>query len=308
MKIKLEKMSKHIKTLLETSKKYRLEKNKKKKKNLGDTWDKQYMIVTNGIYEIKEDSIGDRMKLYEKEFQSSEIGFVDSNKPIIVRLDGKAFHTWTKKTFKKPLYKTGETCFKKPFDEILSKAFQLATIKTCKEIQQTTFAYSQSDEVTFILSGWEKPDSQVYFDGKIQKIVSVIASVFTAHFNHIFEVFGIKKFAFFDARVFNVPNEIEVENIFICRQLDAKRNSIQALAQSLYSQKELNKKNQIEQIKMCLDKGAQWNELSSIQRWGFVVYKEMNDNIINWKTDIEIPYFIDDRNYLKNIWKNNDNS
>lgn len=298
-------MGEHIKTLLTISKKYRLEQDEKKKKKLGETWDKQYLIITKKIVITKEDSLGERMKLYEKEFQSPEIGFVDSNKPIIVRLDGKEFHTWTKRFFKRPLYKTGETHFKKPFDEILSNAFQLATIKTCDEIGQTTFAYSQSDEVTFILSGLHATkDSQVYFNGKIQKIVSIISSIFTAHFNHIFEVFGMKELAFFDTRVFNVPNEIEVENIFIWRQLEAKRNSIQALAQSFYSQKELNKKNQVEQIKMCLDKGVNWNELSSIQRWGFVVYKEMNNfGRIKWKTDIEIPYFIDDKNYLKKRWK-----
>ncbi len=250
-------------------------------------------------------NLSDRMKMYEKEFQSPEVGFIDSNKPIIVRLDGKAFHTWTKQCFtKQPLYKTNESKFRKPFDEILSMAFQSATLRTCDEIGQITSAYSQSDEVTFLLSGWKNPESQVYFGGKIQKIVSVISSVFTAYFNHMFEFFGMQKFAFFDARVFNVPNETEVENVFIWRQMDAKRNSIQGLAQSLYSQKELNKKNQIEQLKMCSDKGVWWNELSLLQRWGFVVYKEIDDLFrIKWNVDIKIPYFIDDRIYLKNIIK-----
>lgn len=246
------------------------------------------------------DSLGDRMKMYEQEFYSPEMGYVNPNMPVFVRLDGKAFHTWTK-----------QNNFKNPFDENLSKAFQTATKITCEEIGQVLMAYSQSDEVTFLLNGWQKPESQVYFGGKIQKIVSVISSVFTVYFDKFFRCNYWA--AFFDARVWNVP-EKEIENVFIWRQMDAKRNSIQGLARSLYSHKELNGKSSKEMQWMCYnERDVDWNELSPLQKWGFVVYKESyetacGDGMVTrskWEVDLSIPFFVDQRNYLSEKIKEN---
>lgn len=240
------------------------------------------------------DSFGDRMKMYEK-----SVDLVDSNLPVFVRLDGKAFHTWTKQTFN-----TGAK-FEKPFDNNLSNVFAQATIETCKEVGQVIMAYSQSDEVTFLLNGWQTIESQVYFGGKTPKIASVISSIFTAYFNDYFGLDGLQKLAFFDARVWNVP-EFEIENIFRWRQQDAKRNSIQGLAQSLYSHKELNGKSQKVQLQMCLDAGTDWNKLPNLQKWGFIVYKDYytidtGDNDTRrsyWMIDDEIPYFTEDKDYI----------
>jgi tRNA(His) 5'-end guanylyltransferase len=258
------------------------------------------------------ESLSDRMKSYEKEFYSPELGYVDSCMPAFVRIDGKAFHTWTKG-------------FNKPFDKELSETFQKATISTIEGIGQILMAYSQSDEVTFLLNGWEKENSQIYFNGKVQKIVSVMSSIFTAYFNKFVmgmcfekhnglyphEVYGKSYLAFFDARVFNVPKN-EIVNLFIWRQLDAKRNSIQALARSLYSHTEVNGKNQDEMKKMCLDKGMSWDNLSPLQKWGFVVHNEKYEMVVGdgmversrWIVDTEIPFFVDDRNYINNLLEN----
>ena len=245
------------------------------------------------------DSLGDRMKGYEKEFYSPELGYVNQNMPTFVRIDGKAFHTWVK---------NGD--IKKPFDYELSEVFQEATKWTCRSSGQILMAYGQSDEVTFLLNGWANPDSQLYFGGKIQKIVSIMASIFTAHFNSQNKIYGMPP-AFFDARVFNVPIK-EIENVFIWRQQDAKRNSIQALARSLYSHSECNGKNQQDMIDMCYKKGLLWDNLPRLQKWGFVVYKERydiacGDGMVErsrWTVDQEIPYFVDDRMYLTEKWVN----
>lgn len=242
------------------------------------------------------DEFGNRMKKFEKK----SVGMVDSNMPVFVRLDGKAFHTWTRG-------------FDKPFDERLNQIFQYATRMTCEEVGQVIMAYSQSDEVTFLLDGWKRPESQIYFGGKIQKIVSVMSSVFTAYFNNngIMESLrDIKNsLAFFDARVWNVP-EHEIENVFIWRQMDVRRNSVSGLGQSLYSHKELHKKSSKEIQHMCYnEKGMDWNDLSNIQKWGFVVRKRyynasMGDGEVirsEWIVDEHIPYFVDNRQYLKDI-------
>lgn len=248
---------------------------------------------------MEKDEFGNRMKLYEKEFYTPQLGYVNSNMPVFVRLDGKAFHNW----IKQPAFR-----FRKPFDIILSQAFQFATTKTCEEIGQVIMAYSQSDEVTFLLNGWQNPESQIYFGGKIQKIVSVMSSIFTAYFNKFLSLDDNIRVAFFDARVWNVP-EHEISNVFIWRQMDARRNSIQGLAQSLYSHKELNKKNSNELVEMCKEKGQNWNELSNLQKWGFVVKKEeyfitMGDGDVvrsRWIVDTNIPYFVDEPEYLNDI-------
>lgn len=264
---------------------------------------------------MKNDDFGNRMKKYEKsqimgrsvdrETGKSEPIFVptelavSSDYPVFVRLDGKAFHTWTKN-------------FKKPFDKNLSNMFAFATKETCSEIGQVLCAYSQSDEVTFLLSGWNNPDSQIWFGGKIQKIVSVISSIFTAKFNsqcNFYTASLWNSMAFFDARVWNVPVN-EIENVFIWRQMDARRNSISGLAQSLFSHKELQglKSEQLK-AKCYNEKGIDWNELPEIQKWGFVVKKEnyeiamADGNVMRSRgvVDDKIPYFIDNKNYLKKI-------
>ena len=177
------------------------------------------------------------------------------------------------------------------------------------KIGQVIMAYGQSDEVTFLLSGWQKENSQIWFDGKVQKIVSVMSSIFTGHFNYKIQSQDYP--AVFDARVWNVPED-EIDNVFRWRQMDARRNSVSGLAQSFYSHKQLQGKPTKELIPMCYnEKGIDWNELPNLQKWGFTVFKEkytepMADGMVErsrWKIDTEIPYFIDQPNYLKEIYE-----
>ena len=241
------------------------------------------------------DEFGNRMKRFERLISFTMPG----NNPVFVRIDGKGFSKWTK-----------QIKAEKPFDDVLSGIFINATMRTCESIGQVIMAYGQSDEVTFLLDGWRKPESQIYFGGNIQKIDSVIASMFTAHFNDwlINSEYFIAEPAMFDARVWTVP-EYELENVFRWRQQDAKRNSIQGLAQSLYSHKELNGKSQKEQLRMCLLKGADWDYLPILQKWGFVVRKETYTINVGdgpternrWVSDRNIPQFTKDKNYIKDI-------
>jgi len=244
----------------------------------------------------KKDEMGNRLKAYE---EKSRI-YLDVNLPIFVRVDGKAFHTWV-----------GKNKFKRPFDWALSTAMGIAAVETCKEIGSVAMAYSQSDEATFLMGGgvWGGEKSQVWFGGNIQKVSSVIASIFTANFNSVIAL--PNSLAYFDCRVFNVPLN-EVENIFIWRQFDAKRNSIQSLAHSMFSQKVLLNKNSDELREMCelKGKGEKWEELPSAQKWGFTVKKYMYEIVTEdgqkvlrskWVLDNDVPFFADNRDYLKNI-------
>lgn len=235
-------------------------------------------------------SLGDRMKYHEDEKRE----YLSVNDPIILRIDGKAFHTYTKRC-------------DKPVDGKLSTAFRLATNFTCREIQQCMFAYSQSDEISILLSGWDNTTSDVWFGGNVQKIASVSASIFTVYFNEmihtLFDGKG-KEMAFFDARCWNVP-KTEVENYFIWRQFDARCNSISSYARSFYSHKQLLNKKIPDLLKMMEEEnGFIWKNLPSDLKWGFTSIKK-KDNLkrMDWKIDLNVPDFVSERDYFqKYIW------
>ncbi|MFW6122346.1 MAG: tRNA(His) guanylyltransferase Thg1 family protein, partial [Petrotogales bacterium] len=172
-------------------------------------------------------SLGDRMKTnYESVSQTKLL----RRTPVIIRLDGKAFHTFTKG-------------MKRPFDENLIQCMTTTTRNLVENIEGCEFGYTQSDEISLLLTDYKKFETQAWFDYKVQKIVSVAASMCTAYFNRIFfKNYGFGKPAFFDARVFSIPKE-EVVNYFIWRQQDATRNSIQMVGQSVFSHKELHGKS-----------------------------------------------------------------
>lgn len=229
-----------------------------------------------------------RMKEYEKVYQNMLIPHV----PIIVRIDGKAFHSYTK------------NCVI-PFDAGLSYAFQEATLELYKEIGTFKLAYGQSDEVSILIYN---PDtnSQEYFGGKLFKLISILSSIFTFHFNNKSYV---NKPAFFDCRVFQLPVS-EVVNYFIWRQKDATRNSVQMLAQANFSHKELHRKSISNMQDMLIDKGINWNDLPTVNKRGWCVEKTnigqiVDSNFGEYKPrtgtvlDEEIPIFTQHRDYVE---------
>src|SRR5258706_22375 len=172
------------------------------------------------------DELGTRMKeFYENRSQS----YLARRIPAIIRIDGKAFHTFTNK-------------FTKPFDNVMIKSMQLTAKKLCAQIQGAKIAYTQSDEISLLLTDWDNLKTDAWFDYNIQKITSVSASMTTLYFNNIFaEICTVEQSdkidtALFDARVFSIPKE-DVNNYFWWRQIDCIRNSIQMLAQSNFSHK-----------------------------------------------------------------------
>ena len=227
--------------------------------------------------------------------------------PLIIRIDGKAFHTFTKG-------------FKKPFDAILMKSMQTTMLELCKNIQNIKLGYTQSDEISLLLTDYDCLETSQWFDSKLQKIVSVSASSATLYFNKVFAEWAnkndelliqnmggakekdiryadvlmkaSKKGAMFDARAFVLPKE-EVTNYFLARQNDATRNSIQSLGQKYFSHKELIGKSQNEIQNMLYTlKGVNWNDLSIDCKRGVCAIR---DNWNKWFIDPFIP-----------IWKNED--
>ncbi|MDD4352252.1 MAG: tRNA(His) guanylyltransferase Thg1 family protein [Candidatus Gracilibacteria bacterium] len=179
--------------------------------------------------------------------------------PVILRLDGKAFHSFTK-------------TFEKPYSTLLKQCMEYATEVLCDEIQGAQLAYTQSDEISILITDYTNLETQAWFDYNVQKMTSIAASIATAAFNSkICEYINIH--AYFDCRCFNIPKE-EVINYFVWRFKDWERNSIQMLAQSLYSHKELHGKNCSDLQEMCFQKGHNWANLPPVWKNGTFYYKK----------------------------------
>lgn len=273
------------------------------------------------------DELGIRMKEYYENIPKTKLM---RRTPVAIRIDGKAFHTFTRG-------------FEKPFDDILIKSMQETMKYLCENIQGCVLGYTQSDEITLILVDYKKLDSAAWFDYEVQKLCSISASMATMAFNYYFEKivsetfncndldvlpywgkaidedeFGYFKTAMFDARCFNIPKE-EVTNLLYWRQLDAARNSVQMLGQAYFSQKELQGKSNSNIQDMLMEKyNINWNNLPTTKKRGScciksetttVCAKTVKGKVITWTAershwyiDNEIPQFKGEgRNYIEKL-------
>ena len=197
-------------------------------------------------------NIGDRIKKYEE--QSRTILLPRSW--AVIRLDGKAFHTFTKK-------------MEKPFDHVLIEAMVKSGERVAKEMQGFKIGYHQSDEFSFLLTDTDTYETQMWFEGQVQKLCSVTASMFGAYFNKLMG--GTE--AVFDCRAFNVPRE-DAPNVFLWRQRDWERNSIQMYARTFFSHKSLHNKKHEEIHEMLHSVDKNWStDLTDQEKNGTFITK-----------------------------------
>ena len=275
------------------------------------------------------DNLGDRMKTYENVTRAHLV----RRMPVIIRIDGKAFHSFTRG-------------FEKPFDKILMNTMQDTMKYLCENIQGCVLGYTQSDEISLLLIDYQTLTSDAWFDNTVQKMCSISASMATLAFNkalyrnvdnffnaeNILEEMyegnsenktNLKKYSetmtrafsngvMFDSRVFNIPKE-DVANYFIWRQQDAVRNSIQSAGQANFSHKQLMNKScdQIQDM-LFVEKGINWNDYAIPCKRGTCCRKQMmevecmnepNKTVMRkkWILDREIPIFTRDMNYIYDI-------
>jgi len=230
------------------------------------------------------DTLGDRMKAF---YEDRTRYALPRRTHTIIRIDGKAFHTYTRG-------------LARPFDEQFMQDMDATACFLCANMQGVRFAYVQSDEISVLLTDFEKPTTSAWFDGNVQKMVSISASLATAKFNEL----RPGKLAFFDSRVFSIPFVSEVENYFIWRQQDATRNSISNVAASLYTHKELNGKNNEQKQEMIFQKGLNWNNFPARCKRGRMVIKEPFEQRgatrSRW-TVTDVPVFTQDRAFLAKL-------
>jgi len=163
--------------------------------------------------------LGDRMKRYE----SAHRAVLPRRTHTILRVDGRAFHTYLRGA-------------EKPFDEQYMADMNVVAEALCAEISGAVFAYTQSDEISVLITDFATPQTQPWFDGVVAKLLSISASVATAVLNER----RPGRRALFDARVFTISDPVEVANYFLWRQRDAVRNSISMAAQAHFPHKRLH--------------------------------------------------------------------
>lgn len=277
-------------------------------------------------------SLGERMKSYENISRN----YLTRKIPVIIRIDGNAFHTFTK-------------YMKKPFDRILMSAMQETMKYLCENIQGCVFGYTQSDEITLVLTDYEKITTDAWFGYNIQKMTSIAASMATMAFNKLFEecvdrwgedafpinylgyllrepsadffddlllrveyYSAIGRGATFDARAFSIPKD-EVCNSLIWRQQDATRNSIEAVGQAYFSHSDLQKKscNMIQDM-LWREKNINWNDFPTDCKRGACCYRKPSTECIEtktgehievsrnrWTIDKDIPIFTQNRAFIE---------
>ena len=250
------------------------------------------------------DSLGDRMKEYEGVSRYK----LTRRMPVVIRIDGKSFHTFTRG-------------FNKPYDIVLSDTMGRTMKYLCENIQGCVFGYTQSDEITLILVDYEKLYTSAWFDNTVQKMCSIAASMATMAFNKFFgeevgkfsskvsdpqwyDYYGLHRLdggidqeriaklnvtyrkaydrgAMFDARVFNVPKE-DVTNCVLWRQQDATRNSIEMLGRAFFTHKQLFKKNcsDIQDMLMTWH-NVNWNDVDTRFKRGFACIRK--------ETEVSVP-------------------
>ena len=216
-------------------------------------------------------ALGDRMKAYEAPTTARK---AFKGQPIIARLDGKSFHTFTKG-------------LRRPYDEDLSRLMVVTTMYLVDRFGASV-GYTQSDEIQLAWFIDSTSQSEYVFDGRLQKFESLLAAACTAVFNRDLQTYLPSKGAelpIFDCRAFVVPNLLEAYHAFLWRQQDCTKNAISMAAQSMFSHKSLQGLHGAEmQEKMWAEKGVNFDDYPAFFKRGtFVrrmkVFKPMDEDV-----------------------------
>lgn len=243
--------------------------------------------------------LDERMKKYEYVTRH----YLMTRTPVIVRIDGKAFHTFTRG-------------MKKPFDPIFMESMQDTMKYLCENVQGCVLGYTQSDEISLLLIDYENLESCAWFDNNLSKIISITSSMASLYFHKAFYKNMFKycvenntnkdyndllvdksnTLQFFDSRAFNLQKE-EVNNYFVWRQQDAIKNAIQMVGRAYFTHKELENKNGRDIIDMLDTLHINYHSFSTCEKRGTCCIKTDK----GWELDTEIPIFKDNKEYIEKL-------
>lgn len=217
---------------------------------------------------------------------------VPKNSKIIVRLDGRSFHKLAI-----------DLKLTKPYDE----NFYRVIADVCNDLFNefsASFVYTFSDEISLLLD-------TIPFDGRVEKINSVIASFAASSFVMHYDV-NFKKPPAFDSRIVPVSDE-DILKYFRWRQDESWRNCVNSHGishlKSKYSNSQANdiikgmKLNEVHEL--LFEDGINLNDVDTYKKRGIGIYrkqkkvvgfnKKENRNQTSYRsyvyTDWELPKF-----------------
>lgn len=204
------------------------------------------------------DTLGDRFKTY---YEHPAEHYLTRRTPVIVRMDGRAFHTFT-------------STMQRPFDPKFIEAMVLAGLYVYRSMQGCKMAYIQSDEASFVLTDYDGLETEAWFGYRKSKIESIAAAMMSVSFGRAMRLAGHNALPVFDARAFNVP-ESEVANYFLWRAKDWHRNSVQMLAQAHFAHTALQGKSIVQCLRMLSNARHPWKNLDDVERFGTFLVRNM---------------------------------
>lgn len=215
----------------------------------------QHIKATQSMNE----DLANRMKHYEHLAEQVAMPLL----PLMIRLDGRGFHAFCRG-------------LKRPYDERLS-ALMVKTTSRLIEETRARMGYTQSDEITLVLYS-ENPQAELYFGGRLFKVISTLAGLASAYFNTQLPEFLPEKVnrdqpATFDCRAWSVPTLTEAANAFLWRELDATKNSINMAAETVFPPQELLGKPSAERQEMLFQRGINWNTYPAFFKRGTFVQR-----------------------------------
>lgn len=226
------------------------------------------------------DEMGNRLKGYEaRETERKFLPYI----PVYARIDGRSFSKFTKNAIR-------------PFDSSITNAMHTAT-RALVEQTGAEIGYVQSDEISLV---WEtkEPNEGMFFDGKVQKMCSVLAGIATAAFIKALiedkdwnerNPTWLAKMPHFDARVIQLPNRVEAANMFLWREMDARKNAISMVAHSMFSHKSLQGQSGKTKLEMIMKEGFDFDGLPASAKRGVFMRRVIKDVPLSEEIRIRIP-------------------
>lgn len=207
-------------------------------------------------------ALGDRMKRYEATYRA----LLPRRTYTLLRLDGRAFHSYLRGAAK-------------PFDEEFMADMDAVAEALCQEITGSVFAYTQSDEISVLVTDFSSIGTEPWFGGVVAKQLSVSASLATAVLNER----RPGKRALFDARLFTLADPVEVANYFLWRQRDAVRNSISMAAQARFSHRRLHgvSSGGMQEL-LWSEAGVNWNDYPDGCKRGRVAQRRTGERAVEY--------------------------
>jgi tRNA(His) guanylyltransferase len=237
------------------------------------------MADTTPVFDINDEkSLANQIKQYE----SISDQRLDPSYPFVVRIDGISFRNYTRG-------------FDKPFDQRMTHAFIRTSADLLLRFNPLT-VYYESDEISLVFDACpivERNPREHMYSGRIQKLVSVLASYTAAKFNkyineenwtnvekdHVRERIASHS-AYFDGRAFSVPNQFAaMASIYWRHHYDTLKNATLTYALSYYPQNAILGKSPYE-LRDLMRTEKSWDMLNEAPKniiYGTFLKKEFYD-------------------------------